>query len=127
MTDSALTVALRACAGLFQRTASKVPIIPSEDNKMKRFLILSALALSTMMIGPVTARAGAPSEKRYYDKSGKDYHTWNTNEDHAYRAYLTEQHQQYRDFNKTNRGQQQQYFAWRHQHPDNALIKVEIK
>jgi len=94
---------------------------------MKRLLILSALVLSTTMIGPVAARAGAPQEKRYYDKSGKDYHTWNANEDHAYRTYLTEQHRDYQDFNKVNKGQQQEYFKWRHQHPDNALIKVEIK
>jgi len=94
---------------------------------MKRFLMLSALVLSTTLIGPVIAQSRAPQEKRYYDKSGKDYHTWNDNEDHAYRAYLTEQHQQYREFNKANKNQQQQYFAWRHQHPDNSLIKVEIK
>jgi hypothetical protein len=94
---------------------------------MKRLLVFGALALSTILIGQVTARAGAPTEKRYYDKSGKDYHTWNANEDHAYRSYLTEQHRDYRDFNKTNKSQQQEYFAWRHQHPDNSLIKVEIK
>jgi type III secretory pathway component EscR len=94
---------------------------------MKRFLILSALVLSTTMIGPVVAQAKAPQEKRYYDKSGKDYHTWNSNEDRAYRSYLTEQHQQYRDFNKVNRNQQQQYFAWRHQHSDDSLFKVVIK
>ena len=94
---------------------------------MKRFLILSALVLSTTMIGPVAARAGTPQEKRYYDKSGKDYHTWNSNEDRAYRSYVQEQHQQYREFNKVNRGQQQQYFKWRHEHSDNTLFKVEIK
>jgi hypothetical protein len=134
MADSARTFTVRrlempvgTCAGLFCRRASKVPTIPSEDNKMKRLLILSALVLSTTMIGPVAARAGAPQEKRYYDKSGKDYHTWNDNEDHAYRTYLTEQHRDYRDFNKVNKGQQQEYFKWRHQHPDNALVKVEIK
>jgi type III secretory pathway component EscR len=94
---------------------------------MKRFLILSALVLSTTLIGPVAARAGAPQEKRYYDKSGKDYHTWNNNEDHAYRAYLTEQHRNYQNFNRNSRNQQQQYFSWRHQHSDDSLIKVEIK
>ena len=127
MTDSALTLTLKTCACLLRRTASKVPITPSEDNKMKRFLILSALVLSTTLIGPVIAQSRAPQEKRYYDKSGKDYHTWNDNEDHAYRTYLTEQHRDYRDFNKVNKGQQQEYFKWRHQHPDNALVKVEIK
>ena len=127
MTDSAPTFTLKTYAGLFRRTASKVPITPNEANKMKRFLILSALVLSTTLIGPVVAQAKAPAEKRYYDKSGKDYHTWNSNEDRAYRSYVTEQHQQYRDFNRVNRNQQQQYFTWRHQHPDNTLFKVEIK
>jgi type III secretory pathway component EscR len=127
MTDSALGVARKTCACLLRRTASKVPITPSEDTKMKRFLILSALVLSTTLIGPVIAQSRAPQEKCYYDKSGKDYHTWNSNEDRAYRSYLQEQHQSYREFNKVNRNQQQQYFTWRHQHPDNALFKVEIK
>lgn len=94
---------------------------------MNRFLILSALVLgTTMMIGPVVGRAD-PQEKRYYDRNGKDYHTWNNNEDRAYRSYLTEQHQTYREFNKVNRSRQQQYFTWRHQHPDNTLFKIEIK
>jgi type III secretory pathway component EscR len=94
---------------------------------MKRFLILTALVLSTTLIGPVIAQSRAPQEKRYYDKNGKDYHTWNSNEDRAYRSYLTEQHRDYRDFNKTSRSQQQQYFAWRHQHSDDSLFKVVIK
>ena len=94
---------------------------------MKRFLILSALVLSTTLIGPVVAQSRAPQEKRYYDKSGKDYHTWNSNEDRAYHSYVQEQHQTYREFNKVNRNQQQQYFKWRHEHSDNTLFKVEIK
>jgi heat shock protein HspQ len=97
---------------------------------MHRFLILSTLVLGTaMMIGPVAARADDANhhEKRYYDRNGKDYHTWNDNEDRAYRAYLTEQQRAYREFNREKRPQQQQYFAWRHRHPDNTLFKLEIK
>lgn len=96
---------------------------------MNRFLILSAFALSAALIAPVAARADDNNhqEKRYYDKQGKDYHNWNTNEDRAYRQYLTDQHRGYRDFNKTNRNQQQQYFNWRHTHDDNTLFKVDIR
>jgi hypothetical protein len=93
---------------------------------MHRFLILSALVVGATMIGPVVGQAD-PHDKRYYDRDGKDYHAWNSNEDHAYRAYLQEQHKDYRDFNRVKRADQQQYFAWRHQHPDNTLFKVEIK
>ena len=95
---------------------------------MRLFIMLSALVLSATLIGPSVARAeDNHHEKRYYDREGHDYHAWNSSEDHAYRAYLQEQHRDYRDFNKTNRGQQQQYFKWRHTHPDSALIKVEIR
>lgn len=96
---------------------------------MHRFLILSALLLGASLIAPVAARADDKNhhEKRYYDKQGKDYHTWNSNEDRAYRQYLTDQHSDYRDFNKVNRGQQQQYFTWRHTHPDNTLFKLDIR
>ncbi len=95
---------------------------------MRRFLILSVFVLSATLIGPAVARADDNHhEKRYYDREGHDYHTWNSNEDYAYRTYLQEQHRDYREFNRVNRGQQQQYFRWRHTHPDSALIKVEIR
>jgi len=92
---------------------------------MRRFLILSALVLSTTLIGPAISQAagGDHHEKRYYDRDGRDYHTWNDNED---RAYLQEQHQDYREFRMVKRDRQQQYFKWRHEHPDNTLFKVEI-
>jgi len=101
--------------------------MPSEDNKMHRFLILSALVLSTTLIGPGVAQAAGGNDKRYYDQGGKDYHVWNDNEDKAYRTYLTEQHREYRKFNTVKRPEQEQYFKWRHEHPDKALVKVEIK
>ena len=70
---------------------------------MHRFLILSAFVLSSALVAPVVARADDHHDKRYYDRNGKDYHTWNNNEDRAYRQYLGEQHRDYRDFNRTNR------------------------
>ena len=96
---------------------------------MYRFPILCGFVLSAALIAPVVARAddGNHHEKRYYDRDGHDCHTCNSNEDHAYRAYLQEQHRDYREFKRVNRGQQQQYFKWRHTHPDSALIKVEIR
>jgi hypothetical protein len=66
-------------------------------------------------------------EKRYYDRDGRDYHTWNNNEDRAYRQYLEEQHREYRVFPKVRAPQQREYFRWRHEHPDNTLFKVEIR
>jgi type III secretory pathway component EscR len=96
---------------------------------MHRFLLLSALVLSATLVAPVMARAQDTNhhDKRYYDRDGHDYHTWNGNEDRAYRSYLQEQHREYREFGSVNRGQQRQYFKWRHEHPDNTLFKVEVR
>ena len=97
---------------------------------MYRFLILSAFVLSTALIAPIAAQGAddkSQQGKRYYDKSAKDYHTWDNNEDRAYRTYLGQQHRDYSNFNKNKPAQQQQYFTWRHQNPDSTLFKVEIR
>jgi hypothetical protein len=96
---------------------------------MQRFLVLSAFVLASALIAPIAASADDRDhhEKRYYDRSGRDYHTWSSNEDRAYRHYLEEQHREYREFHTVRRGDQDQYFRWRHTHSDNALFKVEIR
>ncbi len=97
---------------------------------MKRFLILSSLLLSTaFLIAPVAARADDKhrQDKRYYDRQARDYHTWNNDEDRAYRAYLMENHRDYREFRVVKRNQQTEYFRWRHSHPNTTLFKVEIR
>src|ERR1700693_5816525 len=53
------------------------------------------------------------NNKRYYDKHHKDYHTWDSNEDHAYQRYQTERHET-RAFVKLNTRQQTVYWGWRH-------------
>ena len=96
---------------------------------MNRCFIVSAFVLSCALTAPLAMTAAdnnTHSDKRYYDKKGKDYHTWNDNEDRAYRSYLTSQHQSYRTFDKVSPARQQVYFNWRHSHPD-AAINVEIK
>ena len=96
---------------------------------MHRFFLLGALVLGTTLMGPVVTRAEDANhhDKRYYDRDGRDYHAWNNNEDRAYRAYLQEQRREYHNFNTVKRPQQQQYFKWRHEHPDKTLFKVEIR
>ena len=91
---------------------------------MHRFL-LSTLLLSSVLITPVALRA---EDRRYYDREGKDYHTWNNHEDHAYRVYLGEQHREYREFPRVKATQQREYFRWRHDHPDtHPIFKVEVR
>ena len=55
-------------------------------------------------------------EHRVYDRDHKDYHNWDANEDRAYRNYLDEKHETYRDFNHLKRKDQDAYWNWRHSH-----------
>jgi hypothetical protein len=97
-------------------------------NKMRRILILTALFASASLIAPVAMRADDHhNDRRYYDREGRDYHTWNGQEDKAYRVYLGEQHRDYREFNREKAARQREYFKWRHDHPDHVLFKVEIR
>ena len=86
---------------------------------MKHLLILGGFLLGATFLVPA-ASADDHHDKRYYDRDGRDYHVYNSQEDHAYRAYLGEQHRTYRDFHKAKRNEQQQYFKWRHAHPDHT-------
>ncbi len=64
------------------------------------------------------AGASAACATRVYDQPRQDYHTWNSREDRAYRAYLAERHREYRDFRKLDRREQEEFWEWRHSHPD---------
>ena len=93
---------------------------------MKRSLVLSGFLVAATLLAPLAATAEDKHDKRYYDKSGKDYHVYNNQEDRAYRVYLGEQHRDYREFGKTKAAEQQQYFKWRHEHSD-AQLKIEVR
>ena len=89
---------------------------------------LSFLFLSAALTAPIAIRTNAATQDdhrddkkdtRVYDRSHKDYHNWDDNEDHAYRRYLGEKHQDYREYAKLNRGEQNSYWGWRHSHPDS--------
>ena len=89
---------------------------------------ISFLFLSAALIAPVAIRTSAATQDdhrddkkqtRVYDRSHKDYHNWNDNEDRTYRVYLGEQHQEYREYSTLNHGQQNKYWNWRHGHPDS--------
>jgi hypothetical protein len=103
-----------------------------EENNMRRgYRFLSSLLLTAALAAPVammaTAYPGdnkdqenrqADNNKRYYDRSHKDYHTWDSNEDRAYQRYQTQHHQKHAFIELSTR-QQTVYWNWRHNNPDN--------
>ena len=92
---------------------------------MKHFLILGGLLVAASFIAPVAVMADGRHQReiRYYDRDGRDYHTWNDNEDREYRQYLVERHRGYVVFTKTRTPQRREYFRYRHEHG----FKVEVR
>jgi len=80
---------------------------------LSAFTVMAALAGS--LLAPVAAHAQGV-ELKFYDRSHKDYHNWNADEDRVYRQYLTDNHRKYRDFKKMSKKQQDEYWRWRHDH-----------
>lgn len=110
-----------------------------EDHQMKAgYRHMSFLALTAALLAPaaITTRSAAQDDKRQednqrndknqtrvYDRTHKDYHDWNENEDRSYRQYAGQNQQDYREYNKLNNEQQDQYWNWRHSHPDGDQEK----
>jgi hypothetical protein len=103
--------------------ASNVRIERTRFHDMKHLLTVSVFLLTAGFLAP----AAMAADRRYYDRHGRDYHVYNSQEDRAYRIYLDEQHRNYREFRRAKSNQQQQYFRWRHEHSDQSLFKVEIR
>jgi hypothetical protein len=75
---------------------------------MKHYM--SAFLLSAFLLVSVAAVKGDDDHHRY--------------EDRAYRAYLREQHYEYRSLGRQRRERQVEYWRWRHQHPH---VVVEVR
>lgn len=82
---------------------------------------LSVLLVSTALLVPIALKADDDhgQTRRYYDKTARDWHEWNENEDHAYRQYLKEQRKRDREFAKASSRERNDYFKYRHAHPDS--------
>src|ERR1022692_5043257 len=62
------------------------------------FLVAAIAAPVSIMAAPAPQEAGV--QVRVYDSDRKDYHNWDDREDSAYRGYLTERHENYREYDK---------------------------
>jgi hypothetical protein len=86
---------------------------------MSRYLL--AFLMGAALVGPVALRADDDRdrrERRYYDRTHKDYHVWNDGEDRAYRRFLEENRRENHSWTKASRREQEQYWRWRHEHRD---------
>jgi hypothetical protein len=88
---------------------------------MQAHRFLGSLIVAAALLAPVAASAAATpaaphetTQKRVYDRSHKDYHVWDNNEDQAYRQYLGDQHIKYRSYPTLGRKKQTTYWNYRH-------------
>jgi hypothetical protein len=79
---------------------------------------LGWLLLAAALLVPV-GNVGCAARVRVYDRDHDDWHNWNRDEDRDYRRYLSQRHEQYRDFQSLGGDEQNAYWNWRHDHPDS--------
>jgi hypothetical protein len=80
------------------------------------FLSAAIAAPGAIMAIPVPQQVGV--QVRVYDRSHKDYHNWDENENRAWGQYLSENHRNSHEYTKAKKKEQSQYWKWRHAHPD---------
>jgi hypothetical protein len=83
-----------------------------------RYIAFAVLGLALSAPAAIITSAAPQDDHRVYDRSHKDYHHWDANEDKAYHRYFDENHHEYREYGKLNKKDQNAYWAWRHDHPD---------
>ena len=84
---------------------------------------VASLFLAAAIAAPVSIMAAPTPEQanvqvRVFDRNHKDYHNWDDRENTAWGVYLTDNHRRHYEYAKANRAQQDQYWNWRHAHPD---------
>jgi hypothetical protein len=90
-----------------------------------RHRFLGSLIVSAALLAPGLGQAVAAAQERaavkvgpvsvrVYDKSHKDYHVWDDQEDQTYRKYLNDNNQKYRPIAKLSSKQQTNYWNSRH-------------
>jgi hypothetical protein len=76
------------------------------------FLLTAVFLLPLFTVGCGEHRRGT------YDPYNHDYHRWNNGEDGSYRRWLAEKRWDYRQYNRLQRQQREEYWQWRHNHRD---------
>jgi len=75
------------------------------------------MAVALVLLGALVG-TGCAGSIRIYDEPRRDYHQWNRGEERSYRFYMTERHRGYVEYKRLDRRDQDDYWFWRHDHPD---------
>jgi hypothetical protein len=83
-------------------------------NRFVRSLLMSATLMSPLLMTGCVARVNY----RVYDPAYRDYHVWNGGEMVYYRRWYGETGRPYREFRRLRPVERQEYWTWRHNHPN---------
>jgi hypothetical protein len=89
----------------------------AEGSMKSAHRFMASLLLTGALVAPVAVVA-SPAAQDVYDREHKDHHKWDDHENEAWRRFLAENHRKEHEFAKANRHEQQEYWNWRHGHPD---------
>jgi hypothetical protein len=81
-----------------------------------RSLTIAVLLAAAVTITGCAARVGVGY--RVYDPYFRDYHVWTDGEAAHYHSWAIENRHEHRDYRQLNSHDQQEYWRWRHDHPD---------
>jgi len=84
---------------------------------------IASLLLSAALAAPLSMMAApgpqsANVQIRIYDKNHKDYHNWDDHENQVWGAYRSDNHKKPREYSRASKKEQEQYWNYRHSHPD---------
>jgi hypothetical protein len=87
----------------------------------RKRLFLSSILLGAALITPMAITANAAPQGitvRVYDRNHRDYHNWDDREERSYRTFRVEHPKYHVQYRRARRSQQNEYWTWRHAHPD---------
>jgi hypothetical protein len=89
---------------------------------MRRTISAVLVTASMTLAAPISASASTgqndvttTAPRRVYDPYRHDYHSWDRDEQRAYREYLAERHRAYLAYRRQQLAERRAYWRWRHE------------
>jgi hypothetical protein len=82
-------------------------------------LLLAAALAASVAVMAAPANHDDAVQVRVYDSRHKDYHNWDDRENQSWGIYLTNHRRKSHEYAKASKREQQNYWNWRHSHPDH--------
>ena len=83
-------------------------------NSHKHFASLLLTAALTAPLGAALVATPASAA----GQEDRDHHRWDEHEQAAWGRFLAEKHRKEHEYAKAKKKEQEEYWAWRHDHPD---------